>query len=191
MFFRKPLRNSEQTLQICQTQISSTIKKLFINFEFSPERRLPWNSLRFEIFKECNLIVFDESLEGCTKLAALCDSHIVDKIARELRTNFYTSSHFIFYVSVPLRSALAARLFIEIHGSPNIPATVPDQAAWWATYYNPSQQASVFETFVRTYETSIGKTSRMMFSMTCASYTNNVSPKIFAHEPVCISKFSK
>ena len=72
--------------------------------------------------------------------------------------NKFTDKTRLFFLSIPLRSALAARLFIEIRSSSNLPATLPDQAAWWAENYNPSQSAQQFEALVSTYENSSGMT---------------------------------
>jgi len=45
---------------------------------------------------------------------------------------------------------------MELLGTPTIPATLSDQATWWATHYNPSQSASQFQTRVSTFESTPG-----------------------------------
>ncbi|XP_076802484.1 uncharacterized protein LOC143446634 [Clavelina lepadiformis] len=55
--------------------------------------------------------------------------------------------------SIPLKSALAAKLYIElISVNGEVPGTVTEQATWWTRYYNENGQISVFETTVTNYE---------------------------------------
>jgi len=68
---------------------------------------------------------------------------------------------------------LAARLFIEIRSSSNLPATLPDQAAWWAANYNLSQPAQQFEALVSSYEKASGMTPVGSLKQ---SYTINSMP---------------
>jgi len=54
-----------------------------------------------------------------------------------------------------------------------LPATLPDQAAWWAASYNPSQSAQQFEALVSTYEKASGRTPVESLKQ---SYTINTMP---------------
>ncbi|XP_076799833.1 uncharacterized protein LOC143444925 [Clavelina lepadiformis] len=55
--------------------------------------------------------------------------------------------------SIPLKSALAARLYVEYIQLTQIsPATVYEQAIWWSQYYNLNGQSKYFQTTVTDYE---------------------------------------
>ena len=61
------------------------------------------------------------------------------------------------FLSVPLHSAVAARIFIEIQLSKKnieeFPANVDDQAIWWATIYtNSTGNITYYISTVQSYE---------------------------------------
>ncbi|XP_078492234.1 uncharacterized protein LOC108949912 [Ciona intestinalis] len=61
--------------------------------------------------------------------------------------------------SAPIRSAFAARIFIQQHlGSSGIPITIAQQARWWSNVYHPGGNASKFMEFASktTNSTSCG-----------------------------------
>lgn len=65
----------------------------------------------------------------------------------------------IFFFSTPLRSAVAARIFLEIlfDQKNNFPGTIPDQAFWWAYNYQTNGDEKMFKTIVENFENAHSK----------------------------------
>lgn len=55
---------------------------------------------------------------------------------------------------MPLKSAIGARLFIELEllSEETIPVTIEEQAVWWAERYNPGSDNGVFISIVTEFE---------------------------------------
>ena len=57
------------------------------------------------------------------------------------------------FFSLPIRSALAARVFINYKLGDEIPSTLDEQANWWASsYHNSEKSADTYKEIVNNYE---------------------------------------
>ena len=75
--------------------------------------------------------------------------------------NKHLSNHF--FKRVPLRSAIAVRVFLEIQfqSGDSFPGTVSDQAAWWFANYNTNGQSQTFISTVEAFENIACKLSNL------------------------------
>ena len=70
--------------------------------------------------------------------------------------------------SSAIRSALGARLYIELKTGDDIPDTVEKQAQWWSDYYHDGGEKDTFVTKVNEYEN--GKLTMLMNSAISTSF---------------------